>query len=579
MGHNSEENEDKVYDFNTEMGSFLPTKIKSKIERDILNDSIMKAETIVVGKDALNEFKTEYLATLAIPTLFPNGKGDATRLGMRRAIAKSDTESFSEKIKHFIKFAEFIDGKLTYRFAAHPCFGFWAYNMLYRRCLLGQGSFYLKQNPGEANLNIDELQEMMRDGTYNTVMKKLYRYAKNVTGTNAYWNQAKEQLKATINQVGAPTIFWTPSCTEFHWQEYHALFSTDDKVDPNILRENIINNPHLIDWFFTIRVENFVKHWLYETLDAEWHWYRFEYAVMRGSIHCHGLAKLKNDPGLCELTHKALQGHLAEQKLCQSDSEEGNILQLEALVNKGKTAKQQVCDYVDTLVTTYNPCTPEEGWVKPNVFPCKRKLEDLNDEDLDNDYADLVNSVQRHSKYNSAYCLRKKSNGEQYCRFNFPFENCEETYIDFEEVNSMKNGKQYRPKIVFKRNDAIVNRHQRLQLQSWRANCDIQPIIDYNACLEYLAKYASKSEKISDVARDAFISVVENLKGTEQMRSVIQKLMIKAVGERDFSVQEVMHHILSLKLISSSFQVVNVSVEGSRKIEIDNEEIVTEASI
>ena len=186
MGHNSEENEDKVYDFNTEMGSFLPTKIKSKIERDILNDSIMKAETIVVGKDALNEFKTEYLATLAIPTLFPNGKGDATRLGMRRAIAKSDTESFSEKIKHFIKFAEFIDGKLTYRFAAHPCFGFWAYNMLYRRRLLGQGSFYLKQNPGEANLNIDELQEMMRDGTYNTVMKKLYRYAKNVTGTVSY---------------------------------------------------------------------------------------------------------------------------------------------------------------------------------------------------------------------------------------------------------------------------------------------------------------------------------------------------------------------------------------------------------
>ena len=132
---------------------------------------------------------------------------------------------------------------------------------------------------------------------------------------------------------------------------------------------------------------------------------------------------------------------------------------------------------------------------------------------------------------------------------------------------------------MLKRNDSRVNRHQRLQLQSWRANCDIQPIIDYNACLEYLAKYASKAEKISDVARDAFVSVFENLKGNEQMRSVIQKLMIKAVGERDFSVQEVMHHILSLKLISSSFQVVNVSVDGSRKIDITDENITTEASI
>ena len=66
-----------------------------------------------------------------------------------------------------------------------------------------------------------------------------------------------------------------------------------------------------------------------------------------------------------------------------------------------------------------------------------------------------------------------------------------------------------------KRNDSRVNRHQRLQLQAWRANCDISPIIDYNACLEYLAKYASKAEKISDVARDAFVSVVEKLNGTE----------------------------------------------------------------
>ena len=62
------------------------------------------------------------------------------------------------------------------------------------------------------------------------------------------------------------------------------------------------------------------------------------------------------------------------------------------------------------------------------------------------------------------------------------------------------------------------------------------------------------------------------------MRSVIQKLMIRAVGERDFSEQELMHHILSLKLVSSSFQVVNVSVDGSRKVEINNEDVLTEAS-
>ncbi|XP_066921730.1 uncharacterized protein [Clytia hemisphaerica] len=578
FGPNSEDSEEKTYDCNTEMGSFIPIKVKTKKEKDIINDSILNPESVKIGNEPLNEFTTEYLATLAFPTLFPDGKGDPTNSSIRRSIAKSDTESFSEKIKHLIKFAEMIDGKWVYRFAAHPRFGFWAYNMLYRRRLLGQGSFYLKQNPGEANLTINELQDMVREGSHATIMKKLMRYAKNVTGTNAYWNQAKEELKATISQVGSPTIFWTLSCAEFHWPEYHALFSNDNDSSSDTLRENIINNPHLIDWFFTVRVENFVKLWLYETLGAEWHWYRFEYAVMRGSIHCHGVAKLKNDPGLCSLTQKALEGHIAEKELLDSEFEDNVRVELETKVNEGKAAEREVTEYVDSIVTACNPCTPEEGWVKPKVHPCKKKVEDIDENELDDDYANLVNSVQRHTKCSTAYCLRKKNDDEQYCRFNFPFEDCNETYIEFEELNSKKYGKQYRPKIVLKRNDSRVNRHQRLQLQSWRANCDIQPIIDYNACLEYLAKYASKAEKISDVARDAFVSVVENLKGTEQMRSVIQKLMIRAVGERDFSIQEVMHHILSLKLVSSSFQVVNVSVDGSRKVEINNEDVLTEAS-
>ena len=39
-------------------------------------------------------------------------------------------------------------------------------------------------------------------------MRKILQYTKNVTGTNAFWNDVKGKLEATINQVGAPTIFW-----------------------------------------------------------------------------------------------------------------------------------------------------------------------------------------------------------------------------------------------------------------------------------------------------------------------------------------------------------------------------------
>ena len=89
-----------------------------------------------------------------------------------------------------------------------------------------------------------------------------------------------ENLELTINQVSSAAIFWTLSRAEFHWPEFHSLLSDCEVSNIETLRESIINNPHLLDWFFTVRVEKFVKHWLYEQMGGEWHWYRFEFVVM-----------------------------------------------------------------------------------------------------------------------------------------------------------------------------------------------------------------------------------------------------------------------------------------------------------
>ena len=123
-------------------------------------------------------------------------------------------------------------------------------------------------------------------------------------------------------------------------------------------------------------------------------------------------------------------------------------------------------------------------------------------------------------------------------------------------------------KVVTKHNDNRLNNNQRLQLQEWRANCDIQVIIDYHSCLEYIAKYASKAEKISSVVIEAFTSVLCESSNQNNSKSTLRKLMMKAVGQRDLSIQEVMHHILSIKLVSSSFQVITTSLDGSRKVQL-----------
>lgn len=45
---------------------------------------------------------------------------------------------------------------------------------------------------------------------------------------------------------------------------------------------------------------------------------------------------------------------------------------------------------------------------------------------------------------------------------------------------------------------------------------------------------------------------------------------MKTLGERDYAAQETKHHLNSLKLHSSSFNVIPVSLNGSRRIRINS---------
>jgi len=84
----------------------------------------------------------------------------------------------------------------------------------------------------------------------------------------------------------------------------------------------------------------------------------------------------------------------------------------------------------------------------------------------------------------------------------------------------------------------LIDTAEHRQLQGWRANIDIQPIIDHYACLEYIAKYVSKSEKISQVVKDAFTKVIRQTTETDSGSRIIKKLIIRSVGEKDFSIQK-----------------------------------------
>eukprot|EP00111_Clytia_hemisphaerica_P019671 TCONS_00058065-protein len=96
--------------------------------------------------------------------------------------------------------------------------------------------------------------------------------------------------------------------------------------------------------------------------------------------------------------------------------------------------------------------------------------------------------------------------------------------------------------------------------------------------MEYLTKYDSKPEKLSAVASDAISHVASNASKEADSSSLIKKIMMRAVGKRDISIQEVCHHLLQLNFYSSSFKVITVSLSGSRKLKNYDGQIVSQPS-
>lgn len=150
-----------------------------------------------------------------------------------------------------LKFAECINDKFNFRFASHPRFSYWALNLIQRKRTLQQSSVFLKQNPGEPHLTLEELQNMAKNKTSKSFMTKLSRYVGNITGSSAYWYRVQQDLKTIIAYKGAPTIFFTFSSADMHWPELHKLLCSNvEDLTPQDRRKHVIDNPHLADWFF-----------------------------------------------------------------------------------------------------------------------------------------------------------------------------------------------------------------------------------------------------------------------------------------------------------------------------------------
>lgn len=111
-----------------------------------------------------------------------------------------------------------------------------------------------------------------------------------------------------------------------------------------------------------------------------------------------------SNPNLCELSQKALSGHLAAKSLREDKTKKfknNDVTKRQEIVREGQDAESVICKYVDFLMLTENTCNPGSGnWVKPDTQPCRKNFDDIQQIEWDEDYEDLLNSVQTYTMFN-----------------------------------------------------------------------------------------------------------------------------------------------------------------------------------
>ena len=102
------------------------------------------------------------------------------------------------------------------------------------------------------------------------------------------------------------------------------------------------------------------------------------------------------------------------------------------------------------------------------------------------------------------------------------------------------------------RNDEILNSYNATFILGWRANIDFRPIINKDAVIAYVAKYASKGESSSSSYQDTLQKAISRLQDSDAADMAYQKMLSSFAAECDISSQETCHILHGLPLVKSS---------------------------
>ena len=424
---------------------------------------------------------------------------------------------------------------------------------LQMKILLGQSQIALRKCQGnDGTITAGQLKQ---PGAIDNMVHhdQGFRFLRALRGSPPYFEKAKKDIFAMIRQLGPASLFCSFSSAETQWTHplriLGKLVNNKEYSDCELENLNweektklIQSDPVTCARHFDYQINQFIRKFLMSKAAplgkiTDW-FYRVEYQ-QRGSPHVHMLIWLENAPKFGEDFDCEVTTFIDNIITCRKPADNPQLLNL---VNRQVHRHSHTCRKKSKTVCRFN--YPQPPMRSTNIlYPLDIDIEDGQLKQHKNNW----NIIQKH--------LNDLKEGDD-ITFNQLLLNLKMTEQNY--LLAVRSNLKA-PTVFLRRqpNELRINNYNSACLSAWRANMDIQFVLDIYACAMYIVSYISKAQKgMSELLRTA---CNEARKGNSTVKQQVRDIGNKFLNNVEISAQEAVNIILQLPMRKSSRQVVFIN--------------------
>ena len=372
-----------------------------------------------------------------------------------------------------------------------------------------------------------------------------YQFLATLRGSPPYFEKAKRDIFAMIRQLGPATFFVSLSAAETRWNHLIRILGqtvdkrcyTDDEINKmtwtersRLIQSDPVSCARHFDHTLRLFITQFLQSKQAPIGVLEDFFYRVE-MQHRGSCHVHMLVSIKQAPMLERNEATDITTFTDKYVTCAAaPATEPSMMDL---VDRQKHHHTKTCRRKKNGQCRF-------GYPQPPM-PATVLLEPYPSED--ENYSKHRENWKHIREYLDKFDSKKLLPFADY------LQQLNLTYMEYE--NAIRAGLKAKT-IFLKRqtNEITINNYNKHCLKAWRANMDIQYIVDAYACATYIVSYMSKGCRgMSKLLREASKEASEgNNSLVEQMRHIGNKFL----NSVEISAQEAAYICLQLSLRRSS---------------------------